>query len=111
MANQPWWVRELAVKIQQHEVIIRYLLRKSVKLILIAAIVPDRYYHDLQIQQFAAIIRHYNQLEGAITVANFRDELVIGRKLAVQILEFFDRGGFTRRKFNSHILRNQRLFE
>ncbi|WP_334472034.1 selenocysteine-specific translation elongation factor [Arsenophonus sp. PmNCSU2021_1] len=111
VANQPWWVRELAVKIQQDDAIIRHLLRKAANLGLITAIVPDRYYHNLQIQQFAAIIRHYNHLEGAITVANFRDELAIGRKLAVQILEFFDRSGFTRRKFNAHILRDQGLFE
>lgn len=106
VTNQPWWVRELAVKIQQDEAIIRHLLRKEAKFGLITVIVPDRYYHNLQIQQFAAIIRHYNHLEGAITVANFRDELAIGRKLAVQILEFFDRSGFTRRKFNAHILRD-----
>ncbi|HGJ5875479.1 MAG TPA: SelB C-terminal domain-containing protein [Arsenophonus sp.] len=30
-----------------------------------------------------------------MTVTSFHDELVIGRKLAVQILEFFDRSGFT----------------
>ncbi|HGJ5872331.1 MAG TPA: selenocysteine-specific translation elongation factor [Arsenophonus apicola] len=111
VAEQPWWVRELAVKIQQDEDIVRHLLRKAAKMGLITAIVSDRYYHNLQIQQFAAIIRHYNHREGAITVANFRDELAIGRKLAVQILEFFDRSGFTRRKFDAHILRDKGLFE
>lgn len=94
VAEQPWWVRELAAKMG-----------------LITAIVSDRYYHNLQIQQFAAIIRLYNHREGAITVANFRDELAIGRKLAVQILEFFDRSGFTRRKSDTHILRDKGLFE
>ena len=72
---------------------------------------PDRYYHHAQIQQVVAIIRHYNHLEGAITVASFGDELAIGRKLAVQILEFFDRSGFTRRKSDAHILRDKGLFE
>ncbi|MFV9997785.1 MAG: SelB C-terminal domain-containing protein [Arsenophonus endosymbiont of Dermacentor nuttalli] len=50
-------------------------------------------------------------LRGAITVTSFGDELAIGRKLAVQILEFFDRSGFTRRKSDAHILRDKGLFE
>ncbi|MCU6316463.1 SelB C-terminal domain-containing protein, partial [Proteus mirabilis] len=32
------------------------------------------------------------------------------RKLAVQILEFFDRTGFTRRRGDKHILRDEGLF-
>ncbi|WP_155979333.1 SelB domain-containing protein, partial [Yersinia wautersii] len=31
-------------------------------------------------------------------------------KLAIQILEFFDRSGFTRRRGNGHILRDSGLF-
>lgn len=40
----------------------------------------------------------YNENNGSVTAADFRDELSVGRKLAVQILEYFDRTGFTRRK-------------
>ncbi|MFV9997786.1 MAG: hypothetical protein AB8W37_12165 [Arsenophonus endosymbiont of Dermacentor nuttalli] len=49
---------------QQDEAIIRRILTKTAKLGLITAIVPDRYYHNAQIQQVVAIIRHYNHLEG-----------------------------------------------
>ena len=33
-----------------------------------------------------------------------------GRKLAIQILEFFDRAGFTRRVKDTHVLRQPALF-
>ncbi|MDE9448484.1 SelB C-terminal domain-containing protein, partial [Xenorhabdus bovienii] len=34
----------------------------------------------------------------------------IGRKLAIQILEFFNRTGFTRRKSDLHVLRDEGMF-
>ena len=53
------------------------------------AIVPDRYYHRSQITEFAQVIREYNQThEEGIGAAQFRDKYGMGRKLAVQILEF-----------------------
>ncbi|HAX1697437.1 SelB domain-containing protein, partial [Escherichia coli] len=36
--------------------------------------------------------------------------LGVGRKLAIQILEYFDRIGFTRRRGNDHLLRDALLF-
>jgi selenocysteine-specific elongation factor len=40
-----------------------------------------------------------------VDAARYRDELRLGRKRTVQILEFFDRVGYTRRVKNSHVLR------
>ena len=37
--------------------------------------------------------------------AEFRDRIGTGRKLAIQILEFFDRVGYTRRVRDVHLLR------
>jgi hypothetical protein len=34
----------------------------------------------------------------------------VGRKLAIQILEYFNRIGFTRRRGNDHLLRDAQLF-
>ncbi|KER03303.1 selenocysteine-specific translation elongation factor [Photorhabdus temperata] len=108
--DDPWWVRDLASDLKEEEAIIRSLLKKSAQLGHITAIVPDRYYGSQRIQQFAELIRKFNQNHGAITAADFRDELGIGRKLAIQILEFFDHSGFTRRQAESHILRDNGLF-
>ncbi|MEQ5120311.1 selenocysteine-specific translation elongation factor [Morganella morganii] len=109
--QEPWWVRDLAVKLGIDETAARQFLKKAAQLGHIMAIVPDRYYHRSQITEFAQVIREYNQShEEGIGAAQFRDKYGMGRKLAVQILEFFDRTGFTRRRGDKHILRDEGLF-
>ncbi|QAV23099.1 selenocysteine-specific translation elongation factor [Proteus hauseri] len=108
--SEPWWVRDLADKMKNDEKIVRSLLRKAAQLGLIIPIIADRYYTHKSIEQFASIIIKYNETNGSVTAADFRDELSVGRKLAVQILEYFDRTGFTRRKKDLHILRDKGLF-
>ena len=55
-------------------------------------------------------IRDLDQECGSTCAADFRDRLGVGRKLAIQILEYFDRIGFTRRRGNDHLLRDALLF-
>jgi selenocysteine-specific elongation factor len=40
-----------------------------------------------------------------VQAAQFRDAIGVGRKRSIQILEFFDRVGFTRRTRNARALR------
>ncbi|WP_181965242.1 MULTISPECIES: SelB domain-containing protein, partial [Klebsiella] len=72
--------------------------------------VKDRYYRNDRIVQFAQRVRELDRLRGSTCAADFRDTLNVGRKLAIQILEYFDRIGFTRRRGNDHILRDKALF-
>jgi selenocysteine-specific elongation factor len=51
------------------------------------------------------ILTRLAQEHGTIDAARYRDELGLGRKRTVQILEFFDRVGYTRRVRDSHVLR------
>ena len=44
--------------------------------------------------------------ERNFTVAGFKDELGVGRKLAVEILEFFDSINFTQRQGNERTIAN-----
>ena len=46
-----------------------------------------------------------HQRDGCIRAASLRDEIGGGRKVAIQILEFFDRIGYTRRIRDTHLLR------
>ena len=108
--TDPWWIRDLASEMAEDEVVIRGLLKKAAQLGLVTAIVRDRYYTSEQVVRFANIILRYHEKEGFITAADFRDELGVGRKLAIQILEFFDKTGFTRRKGDQHYLRDSGLF-
>jgi selenocysteine-specific elongation factor len=45
----------------------------------------------------------YIQHHGNITLARFRDEIGCGRELAVQVLEYLDRIGVTRREGNTRV--------
>ncbi len=108
--NNAIWVRELAQAINGDEAEIRNLLRKAAQLGEIIAIVKDRYYRSKQIRLYADLLRQLQMENGLIKTIDFRDRVACGRKLAIQILEFFDRCGFTRRKGNDRIIRDAALF-
>ncbi|RAU34021.1 selenocysteine-specific translation elongation factor [Enterobacter sp. RIT418] len=108
--DEPWWVRDLAREIHADEQIMRQVLRHAAQQGLIVAIVKDRYYRNDRIVAFANLIRELDRERGSTCAADFRDRLNVGRKLAIQILEYFNRIGFTRRRGNDHILRDARLF-
>ena len=108
--DEPWWVRDLARETATDEQTMRAVLRQAAQQGLITAIVKDRYYRNDRIVAFASMIRDRDEAAGSTSAADFRDNLNLGRKLAIQILEYFDRTGFTRRRGNDHILRDRALF-
>ena len=109
-SDEPWWVRDLARETDTDEQLMRGVLRQAAQQGLITAIVKDRYYRNDRIVAFASMIRQLDQARGSTCAADFRDQLNVGRKLAIQILEYFDRIGFTRRRGNDHLLRDAQLF-
>ncbi|MGM8430867.1 selenocysteine-specific translation elongation factor [Enterobacter cloacae] len=108
--DEPWWVRDLARETNTDEQVMRQVLRHAAQQGLIVAIVKDRYYRNDRIVAFASLIRELDQARGSTCAADFRDRLNVGRKLAIQILEYFNRIGFTRRRGNDHLLRDSLLF-
>ena len=63
----------------------------------LAQVVPDLFYPVPTMQIMADIIRDLVEVDGSVTVITFKDRVHLGRKRAIQILEAFDRLGFTRR--------------
>lgn len=108
--DDPWWMRDLARETGADEALMRQVLRHAAQQGLITAIVKDRYYRNDRIVTFASLIRELDQARGSTCAADFRDRLNVGRKLAIQILEYFNRIGFTRRRGNDHLLRDAMLF-
>lgn len=109
-SDSPWWVRDLAQQAGQDENIIRQALHYLAKQGLVQAIVKDRYYRYEQMVFFADIVRELHQQHGYITTSDFRNRIQSGRKLAIQILEYFDHTGFTRRRGDQHWLSDTSLF-
>jgi selenocysteine-specific elongation factor len=89
----PPWVRNLG----HDEATVRALLRKMARLGLLHQVVNDLFYTDSMIRRLAAMLVQLADADPVIQVAAFRDAIGLGRKRSIQILEYFDRIGLTRR--------------
>jgi selenocysteine-specific elongation factor len=101
----PPWVRELAAALHEPEQRVRQILCKRVTQGAVYQVVHDLFYDKHEIDELAATIAALGREHGAVDAARYRDALGVGRKRAVQILEFFDRIGYTRRVHDVHVLR------
>jgi selenocysteine-specific elongation factor len=102
----PPWVRDLAASLHEREEQVRAVLRKLVGQGEVYQVVRDLYYDRDAIAELAAILLACHREHGAVHAAHFRDLVGLGRKRAIQILEFFDRVGHTRRIRDAHVLRS-----
>ena len=93
----PPWVRTLAAEQGVGEGDVRMLLRKLARLGLVHQVVRDLFYPEATLTCMAERLLQQAQASPIVQVAAFRDMLGIGRKRSVQILEYFDRLGLTRR--------------
>lgn len=93
----PPWVRDLAKALAQEEAQVRLLLRKLARLGQVHQVVRDLFYPQATIRQMAAMLLQLASDDPVVQAAAFRDVLGIGRKRSIQVLEYFDRIGLTRR--------------
>jgi selenocysteine-specific elongation factor len=100
----PPWVRELAAAVREPQERVRAVLRKRLAQGGVYQVVRDLFYDPGRIGELAAIAGDCSR-EGGVSAARFRDAVGLGRKRAIQILEFFDRVGYTRRVRDAHVLR------
>jgi selenocysteine-specific elongation factor len=101
----PPWVRDLAARLAESEERVRAVLHKGATRALVYPIVRDLFYDRARVAELAAIFAQLGAVHGRVNAAQYRDALGLGRKRAIQILEFFDRVGFTRRVRDTHVLR------
>ncbi|MFC0400353.1 selenocysteine-specific translation elongation factor [Paraburkholderia rhizosphaerae] len=102
----PPWVRELASSVRQREDDVRALLRKLARQGDVYQVVRDLFYHRDSMRELALLIaRLAMEQGGALSAGAFRDATGLGRKRAIQVLEFFDRVGYTRFQRDVHLLR------
>jgi selenocysteine-specific elongation factor len=102
----PPWVRDLAGTHGVAEERVRQLLRKLARQGEVFQVVRDLFYHRDAIRELARLIAsEASGQDGEIGAAPFRDASALGRKRAIQVLEFFDRVGYTRFHRDMHVLR------
>ena len=93
----PPWVRDLSRVLQVSEDETRAVLQKCASLGGVLQVVRDLFYDRASIQSLAHVLVDLESAHGTIAAAQFRDAVGLGRKRSIQILEFFDRVGYTRR--------------
>lgn len=102
------WVRDLALHSNEPEGLMRSTLARLARQGELHQVVKDLYYPLDTIQQLAQIAREKAQTaNGDLTAADFRNAIGLGRKRAIQILEYFDRIGLMRRIKDQHRLRTE----
>ncbi len=94
----PPWVRDLAAACVMEEAQVRSLLRKMAMRGEVFQVVRDLFYPRATVIRLCEIALVLAQAhEGRIRAADLRDIIGGGRKRAIQVLEFLDRVGFTRK--------------
>ena len=100
------WARDLAREAREPEPLMRATLARLARRGDLHQVVRDLYYPPQAIVRLAAIVRALAARDdGEVTAARFRDATGLGRKRAIQILEYFDRVGLLRRVGDMHRLR------
>jgi len=101
------WARDLARDAGEPEPLVRTTLARLARRGELHQIVKDLFYPPASMQRLATIAREVGAAhEGDVLAAAFRDATGLGRKRAIQILEYFDRIGLTRRIGDTHRLRD-----
>ncbi|WP_434157847.1 selenocysteine-specific translation elongation factor [Stutzerimonas stutzeri] len=101
----PPWVRDIARELDVEEEQVRQLLRKLARIGALQQVVKDLFYPEQTIRLLADQVLQMERQAGVIRAAAFRDQIQLGRKRSIQLLEHFDRIGFTRRFGNERKVR------
>jgi len=101
------WARDLARDCGESEALMRTTLARLAQQGELHQVVKDLYLDSACIHSLAAVARAVAQASGGQVLASaFRDATGLGRKRAIQVLEYFDRVGLLRRVGDVHKLRS-----
>jgi selenocysteine-specific elongation factor len=92
---KPPRVRDFADEHHVPEADVRRLMRRLAKLGRVIEVAPDQFFLRPVVAEMIGIAHAFGR---DFTAADFRDKLDNGRKVAILILEFFDRNGMTIRR-------------
>jgi selenocysteine-specific elongation factor len=97
--TRPPPVGELAIALKLEPPQVEAFLKEMAKLQLVVQVAENRFYLRDALAQLARTASDLaaEREKGLFAAAEFRDRSGIGRNLSIQVLQFFDRVGFTRR--------------
>ncbi|HSZ93991.1 MAG TPA: selenocysteine-specific translation elongation factor [Acetobacteraceae bacterium] len=108
---RPPRTRDLARALSVPEAAMRAALKRVHRMGRLIEVAPDQYFLSETVAEMAGIAAAIAEVgpAGTLTAAEFRDRLANGRKVAIQVLEFFDRAGVTVRVGDERRVRTDRL--
>ncbi len=108
---RPPRTRDLAQALSMPDVAMRGVLKRLQRVGRLLELAPDHFFLRETVAEMARIAAGLAADDPArqVTAAAFRDRLDNGRKVAIQILEYFDRVGFTARAGDARSVREDRL--
>jgi selenocysteine-specific elongation factor len=97
---RPPRVRDIAQTLDISEPDVRRLMKLLGRMGRVDEVAHDHFFLRATVAEMAGIVRRLTEgaPTGQFTAAQFRDQVENGRKVAIQILEFFDRHGVTLRR-------------
>ncbi len=106
---RPPRVRDIAGVIGVPEADVRRLLKLLSRLARVDEVAHDHFFLRPTVSEMVDIMARLSAAGAPFTAAQFRDEVENGRKVAIQILEFFDRHGVTLRRGDLRRINPHRL--
>ncbi|HVC63827.1 MAG TPA: selenocysteine-specific translation elongation factor [Acetobacteraceae bacterium] len=108
---RPPRTRDMAHALSMPETAVRGTLKRLQRVGRLLELAPDLFFPRETVAEMAGIAAALarNGPAGRLTAAAFRDRLDNGRKLAIEILEYFDRTGLTVRTGDTRDVREDRL--
>jgi selenocysteine-specific elongation factor len=106
---RPPRTRDLARALTLPEAVMRATLKRVQRMGRLIEVAPDQFFLGETVAEMAAIAATIAETDGTLTAAQFRDRLANGRKVAIQVLEFFDRAGVTVRVGDERRVRSDRV--
>ena len=98
-------VRDVAKTTGIAEDRVRSLFKRVARIGEAFPVAHDHYFTAEAVAELAQQVADLANRDGTVRAATLRDAIGGGRKVAIQILEFFDRIGYTRRVRDHHVLR------
>ena len=103
---RPPRVRELAEELGLDPEAAARLMKRFERFGRVAPVAPNRYFLPQTVARLAEVARELAEAgpEGAFTAAAFKDRSGVGRNLSIEILEYLDRIGVTRRVGDARVV-------
>ncbi len=104
---RPPRVREVAEELRMEPARLEAFLKRCARQGRLMAVAPNRFFPPAAVWELAAVVERLCAAAGedGFTAATFKNDTGIGRNVAIEVLEFFDTSGLTRRQGNVRHLR------